>query len=77
MHGFFRGAAAIGVRRGELNSRLVADPQVKADPVPFYDEVRGRPAFLVGEVIGATKGADMKAGRASVDTQSAAPPREG
>lgn len=40
MHGFFRGAASIGVRRGDLNSRLVADPQVVADPAAFYDEVR-------------------------------------
>ena len=40
MHGFFRGAAAIGVRRGDLNSRLIADPAVAANPVPFYDEVR-------------------------------------
>jgi hypothetical protein len=50
MHGFFRGAAAIGVRRGDLNSRLVADPQVKADPVPFYDEVRARGALVRGRV---------------------------
>ncbi|MGA3253386.1 MAG: cytochrome P450 [Mycobacterium sp.] len=40
MHGFVRGVAAIGVRRGDLQSRLVADPEVTADPVPFYDEVR-------------------------------------
>jgi cytochrome P450 len=40
MHGFIRGVAAIGVRRGDLQSRLVADPEVTADPVPFYDEVR-------------------------------------
>jgi cytochrome P450 len=40
MHGFIRGGAAIGVRRGDMQSRLVADPKVAADPVPFYDEVR-------------------------------------
>jgi cytochrome P450 len=40
MHGFIRRVAAIGVRRGDLQSRLVADPEVTADPVPFYDEVR-------------------------------------
>jgi len=40
MHGFIRGVAAIGVRRGDFQSRLVADPEVTADPVPFYDEVR-------------------------------------
>jgi cytochrome P450 len=40
MHGFIRSVAAIGVRRGDLQSRLVADPEVTADPVPFYDQVR-------------------------------------
>ena len=40
MHGFIRGVAAIGVRRGDFQSRLVADPEVTADPVPFYDQVR-------------------------------------
>lgn len=50
MHGFFRGAAAIGVRRGDLNSRLVADPQVATDPVPFYDEVRARGALVKSRV---------------------------
>lgn len=50
MHGFFRGAAAIGVRRGDLNSRLVADPQVAADPAPFYDEVRARGALVKSRV---------------------------
>ena len=40
MHGFIRGVAAIGVRRGDLQARLVADPKVAADPVPFYDEIR-------------------------------------
>jgi cytochrome P450 len=40
MHGFVRGVAAIGVRRGDLQARLIADPTVAADPVPFYDELR-------------------------------------
>jgi cytochrome P450 len=40
MHGFIRSVAAIGVRRGDMQSRLVADPEVTADPVPFYDQVR-------------------------------------
>ena len=50
MHGFFRGAAAIGVRQGVLNARLVADPQVAANPVPFYDEVRARGALVKSRV---------------------------
>lgn len=40
MHGFIRGAAALSARRGDLQSRLIADKAVAADPVPFYDEVQ-------------------------------------
>ena len=42
LHGFVRGLSAIGARRGDLQARLIADPAVKADPVPFYEEVRAR-----------------------------------
>ncbi len=42
LHGFIRGASSLGVRRGDLQARLIADPTVKADPVPFYEEVRAR-----------------------------------
>lgn len=40
MHGVVRGLAKYGVRRGDLQARLIADPAVAADPVPFYEEVR-------------------------------------
>jgi cytochrome P450 len=40
MHGFLRGMATLGVRRGDLQARLIADPKVAADPVSFYEEVR-------------------------------------
>jgi cytochrome P450 len=42
LHGFVRGLSSIGARRGDLQARLIADPTVKADPVPFYEEVRAR-----------------------------------
>lgn len=42
LHGFIRGVARIAARRGDLQARLIADPAVKADPVPFYEEVRAR-----------------------------------
>jgi cytochrome P450 len=42
LHGFIRGASSLDVRRGDLQARLIADPTVKADPVPFYEEVRAR-----------------------------------
>jgi cytochrome P450 len=42
LHGFVRGGSSIGARRGDLQARLIADPSVKANPVPFYEEVRAR-----------------------------------
>lgn len=54
MHGFVRGFAAVGLRRGDMQARLIADPAVAADPVPFCDElhalgpmVRSRVGYLV------------------------------
>ena len=42
LHGFVRGVASLGARRGDLQARLIADPSIKADPVPFYEQVRSR-----------------------------------
>lgn len=42
LHGFVRGVASLGARRGDVQARLIADPTVKADPVPFYEQVRAR-----------------------------------
>ncbi|MGH3560013.1 MAG: cytochrome P450, partial [Mycobacterium sp.] len=42
LHGFVRGVAWIGTRRGDPQARLIADPAVKQDPAPFYEEVRTR-----------------------------------
>jgi hypothetical protein len=42
LHGFVRGVASMGARRGDVQARLIADPTVKADPVAFYEEVRAR-----------------------------------
>src|ERR1700744_3063244 len=42
LHGFVRGGASLGARRGDLQARLITDPSVKADPVSFYEEVRAR-----------------------------------
>ena len=51
MHGFVRGVAKIGVRRGDLAARLLADPAVTADPVPFYAEVRPVGPLLKGRAV--------------------------
>jgi cytochrome P450 len=40
LHGFVRGVASIDARRGDPQARLIGDPAVLADPVPFYDELR-------------------------------------
>lgn len=40
MHGTVRAVAGFSARRGDVQARLVADPAVRADPVPFYDEIR-------------------------------------
>jgi cytochrome P450 len=50
MHGFIRGAAALGARRGDVQARLIADPAVAADPVHYYDEVRARGKLVKGRV---------------------------
>jgi cytochrome P450 len=50
MHGFIRGVATVGLRRGDLHARLIADPAVAADPVPFYDELRAAGPLVKGRV---------------------------
>ncbi|BDB42504.1 MULTISPECIES: cytochrome P450 [Mycobacterium] len=46
MHGVVRGVAMYGARRGDLQARLIADPAVFDDPVPYYDEIRSRGLLL-------------------------------
>ena len=46
MHGVVRGLVALGARRGDPQARLMADPAVRADPVPFYRELQGRGPLL-------------------------------
>ena len=50
LHGFVRGVAAIGVRRGDLQARLIADPSVAADPVPFYEQLRALGPVVRGRI---------------------------
>jgi cytochrome P450 len=42
MHGVVRSAADFSAKRGDLQARLMADPAVRADPIPFYEELRAR-----------------------------------
>jgi cytochrome P450 len=50
MHGFIRGMAGLGVRRGDLQARLIADPTVAADPVAFCDEVQSHGPLIKSRV---------------------------
>jgi cytochrome P450 len=50
MHGFVRGVSAIGLRRGDLQARLIADPALADDPVPFYDQLRAQGPLVKGLV---------------------------
>ncbi len=42
MHGVVRALATWSARRGDPQARLIADPAVRSDPMPFYDELRGQ-----------------------------------
>jgi cytochrome P450 len=42
MHGVIRGLSKLGLRNGDPQARLIADPAVRENPAAFADEVRGR-----------------------------------
>ena len=42
MHGVVRSVAKVSARRGDPQARFVADPAVRADPVPFFEELRAQ-----------------------------------
>lgn len=42
MHGVVRSLAQVSARRGDPQARFVADPSVRADPVPFFEELRAQ-----------------------------------
>lgn len=50
MHGFIRGIAAIGMRRGDVHARLIADPAVAMDPVPYYEQLRAEGPMAKGRI---------------------------
>ena len=51
LHGVVRAISAAGVRRGDVQARLIADPQVRADPAPFADEMRARGPVIRGRAL--------------------------
>src|SRR6202048_78377 len=42
LHGVIRAFASIGMRRGDPQARMIADPTVRADPLPYIEDLRGR-----------------------------------
>ena len=42
LHGVIRGQSTVGVRSGDPQARLIADPEVRANPAAFADELRCR-----------------------------------
>ena len=50
LHGFVRSAASWAARRGEPQARLIADPAVRSDPFPFYEELRERGPLVQGRL---------------------------
>ena len=42
LHGVIRGLSRLGVRNGDPQARLIADPAVRENPAAFADEVRDR-----------------------------------
>jgi cytochrome P450 len=53
LHGVIRGLSTVGTRRGgDPQARLIADPDVRADPTAFADELRDRgPLFRCRAVL--------------------------
>ncbi|MGV0991907.1 MAG: cytochrome P450 [Mycobacterium sp.] len=50
LHGVVRGIAVRAARRGDPQARLIADPAVRADPIPFYEELRSRGPLIRGRL---------------------------
>ncbi|MED5811147.1 cytochrome P450 [Mycolicibacterium sp. 050232] len=51
LHGVVRGISAYGMRHGDPQARLIADPAVRADPAPFADEMRRHGPIVRGRAL--------------------------
>lgn len=51
MHGVIRGISKVFARRGDPQGRLIADPSVRANPVPFTEELRARGPIVKARVV--------------------------
>lgn len=50
MHGMVRGLATMEARRGDPQGRLVADPVVRLDPIPFLEGLRAQGPLIRGRI---------------------------
>ncbi|MBM7517435.1 cytochrome P450 [Nocardioides nitrophenolicus] len=53
-HGLQRSLIQRGARKGDLISRMVMDPQLRVDPFPAYEELRGRGVISANDLISAS-----------------------
>lgn len=53
-HGLVRAAAPLGARLGDLQARLISDPQVRVDPGPVHREIRARGPVARGRLADVT-----------------------
>ncbi|HWJ67881.1 MAG TPA: cytochrome P450 [Nocardioides sp.] len=53
-HGLQRSLIGRGARKGDLISRMVMDPALRADPFPAYEELRGRGRISANDLISAS-----------------------
>src|SRR5690349_18094826 len=51
MHGFVRGISTLFARRGDPQGRLITDRAIRADPVPFTEELRARGPIVKARVV--------------------------
>lgn len=51
LHGVVRGLSAVAARRGDPQGRLIADPQARADPGAFADEMRAMGPVIRGRAV--------------------------
>ena len=50
LHGVVRGLTSLGLRRGDPQARLIADPAVRADPIPLIEDLRRAGRIVKGRV---------------------------
>ncbi|MDG6103365.1 cytochrome P450 [Dactylosporangium aurantiacum] len=58
-HGFARLGISAAARKGDIQARYFVDPEVRADPYPFYDRIREQGPLVRGSLMWATARHDV------------------